>query len=55
MEAPRNCTGDNWQNGLHIDHVIPIAKGGADMLVNVRPAHAMCNVRKNAKEAPTQD
>ena len=55
MEAPRNCTGDNWQNGLHIDHVIPIAKGGSDLLVNVRPAHAMCNVRKNAKEAPAQD
>lgn len=55
MNAPRNCTGDNWHNGLHIDHVIPIAKGGSDTLANVRPAHAICNVRKNAKEAPAQD
>jgi hypothetical protein len=52
FDAPRNCTGDSWELGLHIDHVIAIANGGPDTLENVRPAHAMCNVRKNAKEAP---
>lgn len=58
MEAPRNCIGDNWQNGLHIDHVIPISKNGPDTLENVRPTHALCNINKssgNAEKAPTQD
>ena len=35
-----------WELGLHIDHVIPISKGGSDTLDNVRPAHAICNLRK---------
>ena len=58
MNAPRNCTGDNWQNGLHIDHVIPITNNGNDTLENVRPTHALCNINKsfrNAEKAPTQD
>jgi 5-methylcytosine-specific restriction endonuclease McrA len=38
-----------WQNGLHIDHVIPIAKGGADILDNLKPSHAICNISKGAK------
>jgi 5-methylcytosine-specific restriction endonuclease McrA len=49
LKAPRNCRGDNWEKGLHIDHVIPIAKGGEDTVFNVRPAHALCNVSKGAK------
>ena len=47
LNAPRNCTGDNWEMGLHIDHVIDIQYGGADSLDNVRPTHAICNIRKN--------
>ena len=47
MSAPRNCTGDGWQKGLHLDHVIPISQGGPDTLDNVKPAHAYCNVHKN--------
>jgi len=41
--------GDNWQNSLHIDHVIPIARGGGDILENVRPSHAICNMKKGAR------
>lgn len=37
-----------WQMGLHIDHLIPIAKGGPDTLENVRPTHGLCNLRKCA-------
>ena len=48
MKAPRNCTGDNWAFGLHIDHVVPISKGGSDTLENVRPTHALCNVTKSS-------
>jgi len=34
--------------GLHIDHVMPLSKGGPDTLENVRPAHGSCNVKKQA-------
>lgn len=29
------------------DHVIPLSRGGADVLDNVRPAHKGCNSRKH--------
>ncbi len=38
-----------WETGLHIDHVIPISKGGPDVLDNVRPSHGQCNLKKNAR------
>jgi 5-methylcytosine-specific restriction endonuclease McrA len=47
--APRNCSGQNWENGLHIDHVIDIQYGGADSLDNVKPTHALCNINKAPK------
>lgn len=49
LSAPRSCKQEGWEFGLQIDHVIPIAKGGADTLENVRPAHGICNIRKGAK------
>jgi len=42
----RSGIGYNWQYGLHIDHVIPIIMGGNDTLDNVRPSHAICNLKK---------
>ncbi len=44
-----NCC---WMCGLawnHIDHVKPLAKGGAHVLANLRPACKKCNTRKSAK------
>jgi hypothetical protein len=38
-----------WQKALHIDHVIPMSKGGNDTLENVRPSHAECNLSKHNK------
>lgn len=35
-----------WENGLHIDHIIPISKGGPDTLKNVRPTHGRCNLTR---------
>jgi 5-methylcytosine-specific restriction endonuclease McrA len=56
LNAPRHAMfGTNWENGLHIDHIIPIAKGGADILNNVRPAHAFCNLSKGTKFPGYQD
>jgi 5-methylcytosine-specific restriction endonuclease McrA len=50
LDAPRTQgRGKNWELGLHIDHVIPIVSGGPDTLENVRPTHAQCNLKKNAK------
>lgn len=38
---------EGWEQGLHIDHVIPLSLGGTDTLSNVRPTHAVCNLRKS--------
>jgi 5-methylcytosine-specific restriction endonuclease McrA len=44
--APRKCGVAGWENGFHIDHLIPVSKGGQDTLENVRPAHGLCNLYK---------
>jgi 5-methylcytosine-specific restriction endonuclease McrA len=52
LSAPRLPGLDGWESGLHIDHVIPLSKGGPDTLDNVRPAHGACNVKKHANPFP---
>jgi 5-methylcytosine-specific restriction endonuclease McrA len=47
MTAPRQTGKPGWENGLQIDHLIPISKGGPDTLENVRPTHGLCNLRKS--------
>jgi len=49
MEAPRTCGVEGWERGLHLDHVIDIQFGGADAIDNVKPAHALCNLKKNTR------
>jgi 5-methylcytosine-specific restriction endonuclease McrA len=44
--SPRKAGLPGWENGLHIDHILPLAKGGSDTLENVRPAHGVCNLQK---------
>lgn len=44
----RNPLDPGWLESLHIDHYIPISKGGPDTLANVRPTHGRCNIRKGA-------
>lgn len=48
LSAPRQVGKPGWQLALHIDHFIPISKGGPDTLENVRPSHGRCNIVKNA-------
>lgn len=50
MTASRAIGSNGWENSLHIDHVTPIALGGADKLENVRPAHGLCNLKKGASK-----
>ena len=47
LKAPRWTAKEGWEAGLHIDHVIRIADGGADSLENVRPTHGLCNLKKH--------
>jgi hypothetical protein len=47
LDAPAHASqalADEWRDGLHLDHIIPIAIGGPDILENVKPAHAKCNL-----------
>lgn len=45
--APRKVGVRGWERGLHIDHVVPLSKGGADTLANIRPTHGLCNLQKS--------
>lgn len=38
-----------------VDHVVPLSKGGADTLDNMRPAHAACNHEKGDKYETVND
>jgi 5-methylcytosine-specific restriction endonuclease McrA len=49
LKANRKVGKKGWEKGLHLDHVIPISKGGPDTIENVRPAHGVCNIRKGSK------
>jgi 5-methylcytosine-specific restriction endonuclease McrA len=46
LKAERRSGRKGWEKGLHIDHLIPLLRGGIDTLENVRPAHGLCNLRK---------
>jgi len=48
FNLPRSVGKPGWENSFHIDHLIPISKGGNDTIENVRPVHAICNLRKGA-------
>lgn len=49
LNANRSPGKPGWELSLHVDHVIPISKGGTDTLENVRPTHGICNIKKGAK------
>jgi len=47
FDAPRAIRFKGWEMGLHMDHVIPLHKGGSDTIENVKPAHGICNLKKH--------
>jgi len=52
MAATRKVGYYGWENGLHLDHVVPLSKGGSDTLENVKPSHAKCNIAKGGMRTP---
>jgi 5-methylcytosine-specific restriction endonuclease McrA len=50
LTLPRKIGVEGWEYGLHLDHIIPLVKGGPDTLENVAPAHAICNLEKRGNE-----
>jgi len=48
LNAARQVGKQGWQEGLHLEHLIPITKNGADTPQNVRPAHGLCNLKKGS-------
>jgi 5-methylcytosine-specific restriction endonuclease McrA len=48
LSLNRKIGSEGWEMSLHIDHVIPISKGGPDKLSNVKPSHGQCNLKKRA-------
>lgn len=49
LNANRLIGADDWEQSLHLDHVIPIGINGPDVLWNVQPAHAICNMSRPKK------
>ena len=49
MQAPRSPGKLGWEKSLHLDHVIPISRGGTDTMDNVKPSHGICNISKGTK------
>lgn len=49
--AHDNCylCGRTLVNPVHMDHVIPLSRGGAHSIGNLLPAHNRCNLRKHDK------
>ena len=41
--------GADLSDGMHVDHVKPLSKGGPHMLSNLRPSCPDCNTRKGAQ------
>lgn len=44
--APHDNRSPGWERYPHLDHVIPLSKGGSDTPDNVKTAHARCNIDK---------
>jgi 5-methylcytosine-specific restriction endonuclease McrA len=49
LTAPHIQGQPGWEKYPHIEHVIPISKGGPDTKANVKIAHAKCNIDKGVE------
>ena len=46
FKSPTRVGSPGWEFSFHPDHVIPLSKGGPNIIENIRPSHAQCNIRK---------
>lgn len=51
-EQPKVCfyCGDTCPDDFHVDHFVPLSKGGPHVLTNLRIACAPCNLSKSARD-----
>ena len=49
LSAPRQSGIKGWEQGLHLDHLVPLSIGGEDTLENIRPTHGICNLKRPKK------
>ena len=49
LTAPKMQGKDGWEKGLHLDHLIPLSAGGPNVIENIRPTHALCNLQKGKR------
>ena len=47
LTAPHQVGEPGWEIYPHLDHVVPLSKGGPDTPDNVRTTHAACNMSKS--------
>lgn len=47
--ACRGCGADMTVTGFHVDHRVPLAKGGSNTADNIQCLCPTCNLRKGAK------
>ena len=38
------------RNEMHVDHIMPLIKGGNDNLSNIQAAHSYCNLSRGSKD-----
>ena len=43
------CGGDVDPFDFHVDHIIPLSRGGSHTFDNVQASHPLCNARKASK------
>jgi 5-methylcytosine-specific restriction endonuclease McrA len=43
------CGGDVDPFDFHVDHIMPLARGGEHSYANTQPAHPSCNIAKGAQ------
>ena len=47
------CAGDVDPSDVHLDHLLPVSRGGGNEPENLRVAHSRCNIRRGNRELPT--
>lgn len=43
------CRGEVAPDDVHIDHIVPVSRGGTDELTNLQVTHSRCNLKKGAR------